>query len=167
MHRPFTVTSSGPAPSGDRHDYHSIGVYWWPCNRVAGLGPCDVAACAHHPCNCSSVEVCGKPGPHCNATTGLPWQSCDGHENKKQIAMGGLPPLAGMGAAVTALTTAFYWTRNESFAARAVLLIESFFLAPATGMNPNFRYGQSPGSPCSPKSSSPCPAPGVPGTSAS
>lgn len=102
---PFSiVTSSGTLPpSGDRHDYTSVGVYWWPCAVVGnehGDGDCDVASCVHSGCNCSSVDVCGKRGPACNNTTGLPWQSCDGHENRKQIARGGLGPLGSMGFAV-------------------------------------------------------------------
>ena len=53
-------------------------------------------------------------------------------------------------AAVSALAEGFYWTRNEQWAQRAVLLIETFFLNEATAMNPNFRYGQSLGYPCEP-----------------
>ena len=162
---PFTVTAAGaPPPSGDKHDYHSIGVYWWPCARTPGLGKCDPALCAMGACNCSSAEVCNRTGAHCDARTGLPWQSCDGHENRKQIATGGLPQLAGLHAGVSALAAAFYWTRDEQFAQRAVLLIEAFFLDEATAMNPNFRYGQSLGYPCAPPA---CPAPGVPDGSGS
>jgi hypothetical protein len=162
---PFSVTTTGATPpSGDKHDYVSIGVYWWPCARTPGLGECDLALCAHGACNCSSAEVCNRTGAHCDARTGLPWQSCDGHENRKQIATGGLPQLRGVHAAVSALAEGFYWTRNEQWAQRAVLLIETFFLNEATAMNPNFRYGQSLGYPCEPPA---CPAPGVPAGSGS
>ena len=60
------------------------------------------------------MDVCGKSGPACNGTTGLPWESCDGYENRKEIAVGGLLPLTGMTAAVKALAAGFYWTRNET-----------------------------------------------------
>jgi hypothetical protein len=31
----FTVTSAIAAPlSGDKHDYQSMGYYWWPCNEA-------------------------------------------------------------------------------------------------------------------------------------
>ena len=56
------------------------------------------------------------------------------------------------------MATGFYWTRNETYAERAVLLIAAFFLDNATAMNPNFKYAQSYGWPCSPPD---CPAPGV------
>eukprot|EP01051_Picozoa_sp_SAG22_P005555 SAG22_NODE_333_length_12162_cov_11.415237_7_plen_1331_part_00 len=156
---PFSVTfTDAVPPSGDKRDYVSIGVYWWPCARTSGLSPCNLTECVHQSCNCSSTEVCGKPGPHCNSRTGLPWQSCDGHENRKQIATGSLPQLAGLGAAVTALSSAFYWTRNATYASRAVLLLTTFFLDSETGMNPNLEFGQSYGFPCEPPA---CPAPGV------
>ena len=45
-----------------------------------------------------------------------------------------------------------------------MLLISTFFLEEATAMNPNFKYAQSPGMPCSPPA---CPAPGVPNGSGS
>ncbi len=97
----------------------------------------------HSPCNCTSVDVCGKRGAACNETTGLPWQSCDGHENLKQIDQGGLPLLNGLSAAVDALAQAYYWSRNETYAARAAELIDVFFLQPATRMNPSFEFAQS------------------------
>ena len=140
---PFSVVQC-PAtpPSGDKHDYMSTAVYWWPCSAVKGEGPCNnVSACAHGPCNCTSMDICGKRSAGCNATTGLPWHSCDGHENHKQINQGGLPQLGGMGAAVHALAAGFYWSRNETYAARATQLISTFFLDPRTKMNPNFKYG--------------------------
>ncbi len=162
---PFAVTASPSVPpSGDKHDYVSIGVYWWPCARTPGLTACDLDACAHSACNCSSAEICNRTGDHCDTRTGLPWQSCDGHQNRKQIQEGGLPQLAGLNAAVTALANAFYWTRNQTYAERAVHLISVFFLENATAMNPNFNYGQSLGFPCEPPA---CPAPGVPAGSGS
>eukprot|EP00041_Stephanoeca_diplocostata_P029643 m.882507 g.882507 ORF g.882507 m.882507 type:complete len:226 (+) comp23597_c0_seq38:359-1036(+) len=118
---PFSVlNSSAVRPSGDNHDYMSTAVYWWPCAHVAGTGPCDVSTCAHAPCNCTSMDICGKTSVGCNATTGLPWFSCDGHENYKSIDEGCLPQLAGLHAAVVALADAFYWTRNETYVDRMV-----------------------------------------------
>ena len=69
-----------------------------------------------------------------------------------------LPQLGGMGAAVTALASAFYWTRNETYAAKSVELISTFFHDSETAMNPNLKFGQSLGFPCEPPA---CPAPGV------
>eukprot|EP01050_Picozoa_sp_SAG11_P003968 SAG11_NODE_239_length_11783_cov_52.724923_11_plen_432_part_00 len=139
----FSVTSCpGLPPSGDKHDYVSAAVYWWPCARTPGTSPCDVSECLHKPCNCTSVDICGKTNPTCDARTGSPWVSCDGHENLKEIAQGGLPQLQGMSRAAAALAAGFYWTRNGTFAVRTAELIEASFLAPSTKMNPNFEYGQ-------------------------
>ena len=145
LHTPlFTVTQCPEVPpSGDRHDYMSAGVYWWPCARVPSTGVCNLSACVHDECNCSSVDICNKTSHNCDAATSMPWASCDGHENLKSINLGGLPQLKGMAAAVQALAAGFYWTRNETYAARAVELIAVFFLDPGTRMNPNFNFGQS------------------------
>ena len=120
---PWSVTTKAmPAPSGDAHDYASIGVYWWPCTQ--------------------SVAVCNISAKSCNASTGMPWVSCDGHFDSKAVAEGDQPSVAALSAAVGALATGFYFSRDEAFAERAVELVEAWFLAPATAMNPNLDFGQ-------------------------
>jgi hypothetical protein len=120
---PFSVTKKPMlAPSGDPHDYASIGVYWWPCTQ--------------------SVAVCNKSAPSCDASTGKPWVSCDGHFDTKAVAEGDQPSVAALGAAANALGTGFYFSRNETFATRLVELVEAWFLTPATAMNPNLDFGQ-------------------------
>jgi len=120
---PWTVLNATlDRPSGDPHDYVSIGVYWWSCTQ--------------------SGSVCNKTAPACNASTGMPWVSCDGHANAAAIAEGDQPRIAALAATVQSLGLGFYLTRNESFAARLAYLLEYFFLADATRMNANLDYGQ-------------------------
>jgi hypothetical protein len=47
-----------------------------------------------------------------------------------------------MGDAVTALGLGYFLTGNEKYAQRAKLLLETWFIDPATRMNPNFNYAQ-------------------------
>jgi len=124
------MDKSGLPPSRDKHDYMSIAVYWWPCSA---RGPPSCACNATH---------CTTSTPTCDAATGLPWLSCDGHANRAAMAAGDQPALAALADDVGALAQGFYWTRNETFAARAATLVRAWFLDPATRMNPNLNFGQ-------------------------
>lgn len=123
-------------PSNDKHDYVSIGVYWWPCSSQRGGPPsCE--------CTNGTSSTCVTTSPTCDVTTGLPWVSCDGHINRVANAAGDQPSFAGLSNVVSALAQGFYWTRNETFALRVVELVRIWFLEPDTRMNPNLNFGQS------------------------
>lgn len=121
---PWSVTDKPVlAPSGNPHDYASVGVYWWPCTE--------------------SVAVCNiSAKPSCNVTTGMPWVSCDGHFDTKAVAQGDQPSVAALSAAVSALGTGFYFSRSETLAQRLVEIVRAWFLDPATAMRPNLDFGQ-------------------------
>eukprot|EP01113_Clastostelium_recurvatum_P037442 TRINITY_DN5474_c0_g1_i3.p1 TRINITY_DN5474_c0_g1~~TRINITY_DN5474_c0_g1_i3.p1 ORF type:complete len:288 (+),score=26.62 TRINITY_DN5474_c0_g1_i3:24-866(+) len=110
------------APSGNKHDYLSYGTYWWPCNWNWTQGQ-------------------PIPPPGCNTTSGLPWVQRDGVENPICF-LGDKYPIAYMTSNVTTLALAYYFTGNESYAARASLLIKTWFLDPSTYMTPSLIYAQ-------------------------
>ena len=107
---PFSVVDKSLVPpSGDKHDFSSIGRYYWP-----------------NP---------AKPD-------GLPWVTIDGKPNP-DIANGKIgdePRLVDLWDATRALARAAYLTGDHRYSARAALLLRTWFIDPATRMNPEARY---------------------------
>jgi hypothetical protein len=106
---PFSVMQKAALPpSGDRHDFMSLGTYWWP----------DPA----------------RPD-------GRPYLRRDGEVNP-QIEDFDRPRLSQMADAVSTLAMAAHLSGDGRFAPRAALLLRTWFVDPATRMNPHLRYGQ-------------------------
>lgn len=117
---PWSVTDcSCTPPSGNKHDYMSVSKYYWPCNA--------------NPCNATS--------PNCTSD-GLPWVDCDGQVNEDAVNKYDLPRVSSMNGAVQALLAAYLFSGNETYAARAALLLQTWFLDPATAMRPNGNFMQ-------------------------
>ncbi|EIP98495.1 Alginate lyase [Opitutaceae bacterium TAV1] len=106
----FTVTDPEKivAPSGDPHDFHSIGKYAWPNPDTAD---------------------------------GMPWVRRDGYTNPDcWTGKYDLTRYGRMRGHVTTLGLAWFYTRDEKYAAKAAEFLRTWFIAPETRMNPNFNY---------------------------
>src|ERR1041385_3333039 len=102
------VEKTNLPPSGDKHDYMSIGPYFWP----------DPAS-----------------------SNGLPYIRHDGKRNPANRTSD-RRALGSMIGNVEPLSLAFYLTGHEAYAKKATDLLRTWFLDPATSMNPNFNYAQ-------------------------
>lgn len=87
--------------------------------------------------------------PNPDKKNGLPWIRHDGKTNPDtQTDAVDRQRLSLMGKGVWKLSLAYYFTNNETYAKKAISMLESWFLNPETLMNPHLEFAQSvPGNP--------------------
>ncbi|MFJ8077699.1 alginate lyase family protein [Streptomyces sp. NPDC096176] len=111
---PWTVVDKPrPAPSGDPHDYLSQAPYWWPSQPRT----------PDNPWGCPYVRRDGEPNPEVD--TGTDRQD-----------------LGRVVDSATTLSLAWYYTGDRRYARHAAEILRTWFVDPATRMNPNLNHGQ-------------------------
>ena len=80
--------------------------------------------------------------PNPSTKDGLPYVRRDGKTNEDLLAKGDRVPIGKMYDDVETLALAGYLLNDERYANHAALLVRTWFLDPATRMNPHMRYGQ-------------------------
>ena len=159
---PFSVINKTILPaSGDVHDYFSTASYFWPCSAnctaaiSAKLGvPCvgkQTGWCDQHNLNCNwtaATDPSEPPAYPCNHSSGTPWVSHTGYSNS---AFPGLVSdrnqIDGVWHSIMPLILYSWYSDSVPHRQRAVTILRTFFLDPATRMNPALDFAQSiPGS---------------------
>jgi hypothetical protein len=111
---PWSVTDKNVVPpSGDKHDYLSHAPYQWA----------------------SKPKTPGNP-------LGCPYVNRDGQRNPEADAISDHAERAQAFDAIPNLALAWFYTHDAKYAQRAALDIRTWFLDPATKMNPNLTYSQ-------------------------
>ena len=73
---------------------------------------------------------------------GLPYIRRDGERNPEINKITDHKSLDDLGNSVETLALAYYFKGDEAYATKAIALLRTFFLDPATRMNPNLQYAQ-------------------------
>ncbi|MEE1759770.1 alginate lyase family protein [Streptomyces sp. SP18BB07] len=111
---PWTVVDKPrPGPGGDVHDYLSQAPYWWPTRPPTAENP-----------------------------WGCPYEQRDGERNPEVDTGTDRQDVEKVFDSVYDLSLAWYYTGERRYAQKAGQVLRTWFLDPATRMNPNLDHAQ-------------------------
>ncbi|MFF7652481.1 alginate lyase family protein [Streptomyces sp. NPDC007983] len=111
---PWTVTDKDQVPpSGDKHDYFSQAPYWWPSEPKTDDNP-----------------------------YGCPYVQKDGQRNPDVDKMTDRPEVGKVFESAYELSLAWYYTGKRGYAEHAADILRTWFVTPATRMNPSLNHAQ-------------------------
>jgi hypothetical protein len=111
---PWTVTDKDQVPpSGDKHDYFSQAPYWWPSGPKTDDNP-----------------------------YGCPYVQKDGQRNPDVDKMTDRPEVGKVFESAYELSLAWYYTGKRGYAEHAADILRTWFVTPATRMNPSLNHAQ-------------------------
>jgi len=87
-----------------------------------------------------SLSIYAWPNP--NTANGLPYIIKDGDKNPSTASIQDKANLTTVMNAAQELGYAYYFTGNQTYAAKASTILQTWFINPATKMNPNLNYAQ-------------------------
>lgn len=130
-------------PNGDKHDYLSWSPYSWPnCKGVSNATKLTEQQSKLPTTTLIFLTPQFLPSSYVPVWSTCPYETRDGQFNPDVRRVDNVGDFQLMSDAVMFNVIAWRINGYEEYAARAVQYLQTWFLDPATAMNPNLNYAQ-------------------------